>query len=162
MAPNFGNIGSLSTYHQLQIAEAKVVFQWCVDQGSIASGYQCPKLPEAFPMSDQLAETVAQTLYTGWISRFGVPDIITSDRGSNFKSNPFHALTMFSATSNTRTTSFHPATNGIVERMHRQLKASIKCYTTLNPSEVLPTVLLGMRACLKEDIRVSPAEMAYG
>ncbi|GBM58432.1 hypothetical protein AVEN_63788-1 [Araneus ventricosus] len=43
MAPNSGNIGSLSTYHQLQIAEAKVVFQWCVDQGLIASGYQCPK-----------------------------------------------------------------------------------------------------------------------
>ncbi|GBL65806.1 hypothetical protein AVEN_260755-1 [Araneus ventricosus] len=43
MAPNPGNIGSLSTYHQLQIEEAKVVFQWCVDQGLIASGYQCPK-----------------------------------------------------------------------------------------------------------------------
>ncbi|GBM69957.1 hypothetical protein AVEN_210608-1 [Araneus ventricosus] len=36
-------IGSLSTYHQLQTAEAKVVSQWCVDQGLIASGYQCPK-----------------------------------------------------------------------------------------------------------------------
>ncbi|GBO22405.1 hypothetical protein AVEN_18621-1 [Araneus ventricosus] len=43
MAPNSGNIGSLSTYHQLQTAETKVVFQWCVDQGSIASGYKCPK-----------------------------------------------------------------------------------------------------------------------
>ncbi|GBO29650.1 hypothetical protein AVEN_266626-1 [Araneus ventricosus] len=42
MAPNSGNIGFLSTYHQLQIAEAKV-FQWCVDQGLIASGYECPK-----------------------------------------------------------------------------------------------------------------------
>ncbi|GBN42124.1 hypothetical protein AVEN_156783-1 [Araneus ventricosus] len=43
MAPNSGNIQSLSTYHQLQTAEAKVVFQWCVDQGLIASGYKCPK-----------------------------------------------------------------------------------------------------------------------
>ncbi|GBL96268.1 hypothetical protein AVEN_118797-1 [Araneus ventricosus] len=43
MATNFGNIGSLSTYHGLQIAEPKVVFQWCVDQGLIASGYECPK-----------------------------------------------------------------------------------------------------------------------
>ncbi|GBO29801.1 hypothetical protein AVEN_188023-1 [Araneus ventricosus] len=42
MAPNSGNIGSLSTYHQLQTAEAKVVFQWCADQGLIASGYECP------------------------------------------------------------------------------------------------------------------------
>ncbi|GBN24084.1 hypothetical protein AVEN_15284-1 [Araneus ventricosus] len=38
-----GNIGSLSTYHQLETAEAKVVFHWCVEQGLIASGYECPK-----------------------------------------------------------------------------------------------------------------------
>ncbi|GBM54991.1 hypothetical protein AVEN_82537-1 [Araneus ventricosus] len=43
MAPNSGDIGSLSTHHQLQIAEAKVVFQWCVDQGLRARGYECPK-----------------------------------------------------------------------------------------------------------------------
>ncbi|GBN24903.1 hypothetical protein AVEN_8100-1 [Araneus ventricosus] len=39
---------------------------------------------EAFPMSNQLTETVSQTLYAVWISRFGVPETITSDRGSNF------------------------------------------------------------------------------
>ncbi|GBM77660.1 hypothetical protein AVEN_226047-1 [Araneus ventricosus] len=62
----------------------------------------------------------------------------------------------------TRTTSFHPAANGIVERMHRQLKAALKCYTNSSWLEVLPTVLLGMRACLKEDIGASHAEMVYG
>ncbi|GBL99327.1 hypothetical protein AVEN_206752-1 [Araneus ventricosus] len=50
---------------------------------------------------------------------------------------------------------FHPAANGIVERMHRQLKACSKCYATLNWSEGLPTVLLGIRARLKGDIGVS-------
>ncbi|GBM71591.1 hypothetical protein AVEN_116267-1, partial [Araneus ventricosus] len=37
-----GNIGSLSTCHQLDAAEAKVVLHWCVEQGLIASGYECP------------------------------------------------------------------------------------------------------------------------
>ncbi|GBN58179.1 hypothetical protein AVEN_66893-1 [Araneus ventricosus] len=74
----------------------------------------------------------------------------------------FYALTKFIGTCKTRTTSFHPAANGIVERMHRRLKASIKCYAILDWSEVLPTMLLGMRACLKEDIGVSPAKMVYG
>ncbi|GBN55375.1 hypothetical protein AVEN_46551-1, partial [Araneus ventricosus] len=109
-----------------------------------------------------LAETVAQTLYTGWISRFGVPEIITSDRGTNFETNRFQALSKFLATSKTRATSFHPAANGIVERMHRQLKAAIKCYASSSWLEVLPTVLLGMRGCLKEDIGASSAEMVYG
>ncbi|GBM03187.1 hypothetical protein AVEN_70605-1 [Araneus ventricosus] len=53
-------------------------------------------------------------------------------------------------------TSLHPAAIGIVERMHRQLKGFIKCYATLNWSEVL---LLRLHACPKEDIGVSPEEM---
>ncbi|GBM72644.1 hypothetical protein AVEN_117430-2-1, partial [Araneus ventricosus] len=118
--------------------------------------------PEAFPMCNQTAETVAQTLYTGWISRFGVPEIITSDWGTNFESNLFQALSKFLGATKTRTTSFHPAANGIVERIHRQLKAALNCYTNSSWLEVLPTVLLGMRACLKEDSGASPAEMVYG
>ncbi|GBM67971.1 Retrovirus-related Pol polyprotein from transposon 412 [Araneus ventricosus] len=124
--------------------------------------YRFSRWPEAFPMCNQTAETVAQALYTGWISRFGVPEIITSDRGTNFESNLFQALSEFLGATKTRTTSFHPAANGIVERMHRQLKTALKCYTNSSWLEVLPTVLLGMRACLKEDIGASPAEMVYG
>ncbi|GBN04607.1 hypothetical protein AVEN_76911-1 [Araneus ventricosus] len=47
--------------------------------------YRFSRWPEAFLMCNQLAETVAQTMYTGWISRFGLPEIITSDRGTNFE-----------------------------------------------------------------------------
>ncbi|GBN35002.1 hypothetical protein AVEN_183821-1 [Araneus ventricosus] len=113
-------------------------------------------------MCNQMTETVAQTLYTGWISRYGVLEIITSDSGTNFESNLFQALSKFLGATKTRTTSFHLAANGIVERMHRQLKAALKCYANSSWLEVLPPVLLGMRACLKEYIGASPAEMVYG
>ena len=62
-----------------------------------------------------------------------------------------------------RTTAYHPSSNGLVERFHRQLKASLKAYD--EPSrwfENLPMVLLGIRTALKEDLHCTAAELVYG
>ena len=61
------------------------------------------------------------------------------------------------------TTSYHPQANGMVERMRRQLKASLMA--TMNTEDWidhLPFVFLGMRTALKEDIGGSSAEVVYG
>lgn len=118
--------------------------------------------PEAYPLQDMTAETCATALISGWISRFGCPEHITTDRGRQFESHTFKALAaMISATHHT-TTSYHPAANGLVERLHRQLKAAITCHASSNWVEVLPWVLLGIRSAWKEDIQSSAAEVVYG
>lgn len=62
-----------------------------------------------------------------------------------------------------RTTSFHPIAIGILERAHRTLKASIMArQNTINWIDELPTVLLGMRAAVRQDTGKSAAELTFG
>lgn len=120
------------------------------------------KWPEAIPLRDQTAESVARAFYANWIARFGVPDIVTTDRGTNFESALFASLAKLLGVHRIRTTSYHPMSNGMVERMHRQLKGAIKCHATERWCDILPTVLLGIRCSLKDDIQATAAEMVYG
>ncbi|KZC14551.1 hypothetical protein WN55_07284 [Dufourea novaeangliae] len=50
----------------------------------------------------------------------------------------------------------------MVERFHRQLKAAIKCHQSENWTEILPTVLLGIRSAWKDDPGTTSAEFVYG
>ncbi|XP_035227064.1 uncharacterized protein LOC118199339 [Stegodyphus dumicola] len=108
------------------------------------------------------ADTVAKTFFSVWISRFGVPEYVTTDQGRQFESQLFTALTKFLGTKKIRTSPYHPNSNGLVERFHRSLKQAIRCHTAIHWVDVLPTVLLGLRTAIKEDLGSSSAEMVYG
>lgn len=54
-----------------------------------------------------------------------------------------------------RTTAYHPASIGMVERRHRQLKAAIKYHDTCNWVGILPIVLLGIRTAIMEDLNAT-------
>lgn len=118
--------------------------------------------PEAIPLSDMLAETVASAFCQVWVSRFGVPETISTDQGRQFESELFLELTKWLGTVRTRTTAYHPQANGLVERFHRTLKAAIMCVDSAHWSEKLPLILLGLRTSIREDSNCSVAEMVYG
>lgn len=119
--------------------------------------------PEAIPLTSITADSVAQALLQGWIARFGVPATIVTDRGRQFESKLWSSLMSLLGIYRARTTSYHPQSNGMVERLHRQLKAALKAQP--NPDswmDSLPLVLLGIRSALKVDIGCTAAEMVYG
>ena len=119
--------------------------------------------PEAIPLVDSTAETVAQAFVQGWIARFGTPSTVTTDRGRQFESNLWRAFTQLLGTKHLHTTAYHPASNGLVERLHRQLKSALKAHPHPERwTEALPLVLLGIRTTIKEDIGCTAAELVYG
>ena len=118
--------------------------------------------PEAIPIPESTAETVARAFIQTWISRFGVPSTVTTDRGHQFESHLWRAFTQLLGTKHIRTTSYHPMANGLVERFHRQLKSALKASPHPDRwTEMLPMVLLGIRTSLKEDFNCT-AELVYG
>lgn len=119
--------------------------------------------PEAIPMPDATATTCARVFIRHWISRFGVPGNLTSDRGPQFTSHLWKELNRLLGISSSTTTAYHPQANGMVERLHRQLKSSLKARMTgPNWMDELPLVLLGLRTAWREDPECSPADLVYG
>ena len=119
--------------------------------------------PEAAPLADITTDSVARAFISTWVSRFGVPLNLTSDRGSQFESSVWNKVMTLLGVRRYRTASYHPQANGTVERFHRQLKSSLAASAQREDwSLALPLVLLGIRTSLKADLHHSSAELVYG
>jgi hypothetical protein len=82
--------------------------------------------PEAIPLASISAADCARALFTGWVSRFGVPATITSDRGAQFTSSLWASLCSLLNIQHSPTTAYHSQSNGLVERFHRRLKDALR------------------------------------
>lgn len=119
--------------------------------------------PEAIPMTNTSTADCARALIRHWITRFGVPLDMSSDRGTQFTSTLWNEIAHQLGIQLHRTSAYHPQSNGLVERFHRTLKSALK--TRLqgpNWADELPWVLLGLRTVPKEDLDTSSAELVYG
>lgn len=119
--------------------------------------------PEATPMADETTDSCASALLNSWISRFGLPAHITSDRGSVFTSGLWSSLANILGIKLHHTTAYHPQSNGMIERWHRTIKVALMARCSSSDwAYHLPWVLLGLRTMPKEGLGVSSAEMLYG
>jgi transposase InsO family protein len=82
----------------------------------------------AVPIPQQNAETVAKSFVEEVVLKFGIPQLLLTDQGSNFLSELFANMCKLLKIKKIKTTAYHPQSNGALERTHRVLVEYLRCY----------------------------------
>ena len=90
------------------------------------------KWTESFAMSNMEASTVAKILVEEVIARYGVPNSIHSDQGSQFEASLFSQMCELLQIGKTRTTPYHPKSDGMVERFNKTLASMLRMFVDEN------------------------------
>ncbi len=120
---------------------------------------------EGYPLPDQTAETVARTLVHEFVCRFGAPLELHSDQGRNFESSLFSEVCKLMEIRKTRSTPYHPESNGLVERFNRTLASMIRCQVEDNIDDwdlQIPLLTAAYRSCIHPATGFTPNFLMFG
>ncbi len=123
------------------------------------------KWTEALPLPNMEACTVAKVLVDEVLCRYGVPQTIHSDQGRQFESNLFQEMCKLFDIEKTRTTPYHPQSDGMVERFNRTLATMLTAYVSTNQrdwDDQLPYVMMAYRSSEHETTGMSPNMLMLG
>lgn len=119
------------------------------------------RMAVAIPTDGMTSEILIENFLFHWISMFGLPRVITTDDGPCFTSGQWRGFLDKFSIKHILTTKYHPESNGIIERFHRTLKASLIAKGGDWERE-LPMIMLHLHAAVKEDLRYAPSELTFG
>lgn len=120
---------------------------------------------ESFPMQSQDATEVAKILFQEVICRYGAPRIIVTDRGSNFLSKLVSAVCERFQITRHHTSSFHPQSNSVVERVNGFLGQALRTLCMDNQSnwaELIPAIMLSFRNAVSSSTGFTPYQVLFG
>ena len=86
------------------------------------------KLTQVIPLRRIDAYTVAVVFVEAWIFKCGPPKTLISNNGKQFAAKFFPAICSLLGLSNIFTSTYHPQTNGQVERYNRRILAMLRNY----------------------------------
>ena len=119
---------------------------------------------EAIPTNNMTATTVVKTLERELFARYGIPEQIHSDQGTQFTSQMMNEIYRELGIIGTRTPAYNPKSNP-VERTHRDLGQLLRACVDNHPQDwedFLPDCLLAMRVAVNRGTGFSPFSMVYG
>jgi transposase InsO family protein/ribosomal protein L21E len=120
---------------------------------------------ETYILNNMEAETVADKLVEEFVCRYGLPEELLTDRGSQFLSHLFLELCRQLRIQKLNTTAYHPECNGANERMHGTLYTILRALTNKGGKDwkrQLPMAMFVYRNTVHRSLGISPHQALFG
>ncbi|UYV68027.1 hypothetical protein LAZ67_5002857, partial [Cordylochernes scorpioides] len=120
---------------------------------------------ETRAVSEATVKEVSKFLVEDIFLRHGAPQYLISDRGSQFTSNLMKEVMKTFKIKHCFTTSYHPQTNGLTERLNRTLINMLSMYVNTdqkNWDEILPFITHAYNTTIQETTGYSPFFLMFG
>lgn len=116
----------------------------------------------AIPLQETSSETIIKAINQNYIAVFGIPSIIHTDNASYFKSKVFDQWSSYLGIKISYSLTYSPWMNGMIERVHRKLKQSLRSYNQREWSSVLPFVVQAWNNSVVNGCPFTPAQLVFG
>lgn len=114
--------------------------------------------PELFMVNNTTSATVVNLLRTVFATH-GLCDVVVSDNGTSFVSSETKKFLDANNIRHVTTAPYHPATNGLAERMVQTIKDKLQKMDDLDWNVRIPNLLLGLRVTPCTTTNKTPAEL---
>ena len=121
---------------------------------------------EAYPVVNKEAATIAKVIMERFIPQHGCPNVLISDRGTEYVNSAIDLLSTQMKIKRKVTTPYHPSGNGKTERCHRFLNdilaKGLQDRSHDEWEDLVPGALFAMRTCVNDSTKYTPYMLVYG
>ena len=126
------------------------------------------KFVELTAMREQTAESVRRAIETGWLYRYGVPDVLLTDQGRNVDWEEVRSMCAKFGIEKRHSSAYHPQGDGQVERTVENAKQTLRCVLAAREVDktiwphILQEVAYGLNSLKSSSTKFMPQELMFG
>lgn len=137
------------------------------DENAYILTIQCElsKFIEAYPLKSKETKVVAKAFVDNFVLRFGIPNEIATDRGTEFISSTMCEVATLLNIQKVQSTAYHHQSIGALENSHKHLGAFLRIVTknqTNSWSSWIPYFCFSYNTTVHSETQYTPFELVFG